>query len=81
MKLFRKFLRPPLPPIVQESRESLDPEATAADQVRVHVAVQEAEAQAVAVEEAVSKLTRSRIRNGFAPAIEANYRRHLGGAA
>lgn len=78
MKLFR-FRRPPVPPIVEESK--VDPGDAVRDlakAVYIHrdVRFMDGEAQDV-----VDRLVRSRVRNGFAPVIEASIvNRHLGGA-
>lgn len=73
----RFFKRPPVP----EVQVHVDPSASSADLDRAVKAKQDAERQAMAAQAAVAGLTRSRIRNGFAPAIEAGVlRKHLGGA-
>lgn len=79
MRFIRKlFPQPPIPPIVESV--NVDPGASIADlnkAVNASIDAREQEAQA---HEAVTSLSRSLLRNGFAPAIEAGYlRKYLGG--
>lgn len=78
MRLFRRS-KPQVPDIVHKVKP--DP-ASAADDLSKAVSFRlDAQAQSDHADEAVNRLVQSRIRNGFAPAIEESIiRKYLGGA-
>jgi hypothetical protein len=78
LRLF-KFMRPPVPSIVEESRA--DREDAVRDLAKAALVTRAVEAQDAEAQDVVDRLVRSRVRNGFAPVIEASIiNRHLGGA-
>jgi hypothetical protein len=79
MKLFRKWRTPPIPQIVEEVQA--DPAYAIQDLAAAAALRQDAEGLDGAARDAVERLARSRIRNGFAPTLESLIiKRHLGGA-
>lgn len=79
MKWFQRRLQAPVPPLVEEVK--VDPLEATMDLARAMNSAREAQAQSAQAHEAVSRLTASRIRNGFAPVIEDSIiRRYLGSA-
>lgn len=78
MKWFRDRLRPPAPKV---SAPPLDPLESAMDLAQAMNLRHDAKALDASASAVVGRLAESRIRNGFAPAIEASIiKRHLGGA-
>lgn len=78
MRFFRR--RIVTPPVVHEV--SVDPEAANRELSKAATLHQSAQVQADVADAVVTKLVQSRIRNGFAPAIEDSImKRHLGGMA
>lgn len=78
MKLFR-FMRPPIPPIVEESK--VDHDAAVRDLAKAVNTVRIIQGMDGEAQDVVDRLVRSRVRNGFAPVIESSIiNRHLGGA-
>ena len=78
MRLF--WRRPPLPPAVEAV--TVDQEAAERDLSKVEAFQRSAQDQSAQADAVVSRLVESRIRNGFAPAIEESImHKYLGGAA
>lgn len=72
--------KPGVPPVVNEVRP--DPSAASEDLSKASALHQSAKNQAAQADEVVFKLARSRVRNGFAPAIEESImHKYLGGSA
>lgn len=78
MKLFRRN-RPTVPSIVEESK--VDRQDAMRDLARAALVTKAVQVQDGEAQDVVDRLVRSRVRNGFAPLIEASIiNRHIGGA-